>query len=93
MVPYQGAAVGPRAKLEVTFLLIKREILHVDVALATVDGRWLPANSAVHRQRGVRHQRHCVVTVSTASVQTEYKSVVDHVYVYCCSYLWRFCAL
>ena len=82
MVPYQGAAVGPRAKLEVTFLLIKREILHVDVALATVDGRWLPANSAVHRQRGVRHQRHCVVTVSTANVLTEQNSVVDDVHIF-----------
>lgn len=62
------AVVRPTAKLHDTRLLVKREVLDVDLARALVDGGWLPLHPACVVEGGFRGQRHLEVAIRTENL-------------------------
>jgi hypothetical protein len=60
------AVVRPTAKLHDTRLLVKREVLDVDLTRALVDGGRLPLYPACVVEGGFRGQRHLEVAIRTA---------------------------
>ena len=59
------AIIGPRAELHDASLLIKREVLDIDLARGLVDGRWFPFDLAVGKEGRLGGQSHLKVAVST----------------------------
>lgn len=48
------AVISPGAELHDAGLLVEREVFHVDLARALVDGWWLPLNSTCVVERRLR---------------------------------------
>ena len=60
------AVISPATELHHTGLLVKREVLDVDLARGLVDGRRLPLHQAVIIERRLRGQRHLEIAVGAA---------------------------
>lgn len=64
---YHIAIVTPRSKLHEASLLVKRKVLHVNLAERLVDGGWLPNYFSVVVEDCFRHDRHFIVTVGAGN--------------------------
>jgi len=65
-----GAVVGPRAKLHLAALLVKREEGDVYAAGRLVDGRWNPLYPTIMEQMRLRELGHRKVAISAAHTRT-----------------------